>query len=58
MWSKRPWTSGIAMIRTKTNGAVSSFEGSWAFVVIAHPNKTTKPIAHNFLMLLLGEGLN
>jgi hypothetical protein len=53
MWSKRPWTSGIAMILTKTKGADSSFEGTWAVVVNAHPNKTTRPIVYNFFMVLL-----
>jgi hypothetical protein len=58
MWSKRPWTSGIAMILTKTKGADSSFDGTWAVVVTAQPKNTTKPTAHNFFMLLLGEALN
>jgi hypothetical protein len=56
MWSKRPWTSGIATIRTKTKGADSSFEGTCAAAATAHPNKTTKPIAYNFFMFLLGLG--
>jgi hypothetical protein len=53
MWSKRPWTSDIGMIRTKTKGADSSFAGTWAAAVTTRANKTTKPIANNFFILLL-----
>jgi hypothetical protein len=54
MSSKRPWTFGIAMIRTKTKGADSSFDGTWAVALPARPNNTTKPNAHNLFMFLPG----
>jgi hypothetical protein len=40
------------MILTKTKGADSSFEGNWAAVVIAQPNKKTNAIANDFFMSL------